>query len=109
MSRAKEEQISEIFKNMERAQLEELVFEYSKAHEMVCEIAGLTTPEGAHKHSSHGATHGEHAHGAKEAAHEEHPHASDEQMREKIRSRSTEDLIRILTAVARISFVTKQT
>jgi hypothetical protein len=85
-----------------------LVFEYSKAHELVCEIAELTTPEGTHKHSLHGATHGEHAHGTKEAAHEEHPHASDEQMREKISSRSTEDLTRILTAVARISFVPGQ-
>ena len=102
------EQISEVFKNMERAQLEELVFEYAKAHELVCEIAELTTPEGTHKHSVHGATQGERAHGTKEGSHEEHSHASDEQMREKISSRSTEDLTRILTAVARISFVPGQ-
>ena len=108
MISANVEQISEAFSNMERAQLEELVFEYSKAHALVCEIAELTTPEGAHKHNLHGANHGEHTHGAKEAAHEEHAHASDEQMRQKISSRSMEDLTRILTAVARISFVPGQ-
>ncbi len=106
MSGVNEERIREIFKNIERAKLEEMVFEYSKAHQMICEIAELTTPEGGHKHSLHEAAHGEHAHGAKKAVDEKHSHASDEQMRQKITSMSTEDLIRILTAVVRISFVT---
>ncbi len=86
MSNNKLPHIIEALSRMDRLDLEELTLAYSISHAQICEIAGLKS-EGEHVH--------------------EHGHAQEHQMRERIKSKSTEEIAKILAPAALLGRIVK--
>jgi ABC-type nickel/cobalt efflux system permease component RcnA len=92
MSSVSLEQIATQFKEMERSELDKLVFECAKAHIQLCELTDVGSQSKSHHHDQK----------HKEESHHTHAHASENEIKERIKAKDKNDLVQILSSITAV-------